>query len=86
MEDGSSGGEGTGGQNSRPARGRTENTQARPRVIQERVQNANYLGELDAALDVETLNITANTPELEVTDARYTAMRLKLVFKLWPYV
>lgn len=35
---------------------------------------------------METLNITEDTPELEVTDARYTAMRLKLVFKLWPYV
>lgn len=35
---------------------------------------------------METLNITSNTPELEVTDPRYTAMRLKLVFKLWPYV
>lgn len=88
LEDGSSGGEGTGGQNSRQARMRNENAQAqaRQRLVEERIPNANYLGELDEALDVETLNITEDTPELEVTDARYTAMRLKLVFKLWPYV
>lgn len=86
LEDGSSGGEGTGGQNSRQGRARNENAQARQRLIEERIPNANYLGELDEALDVETLNITAATPELEVTDPRYTAMRLKLVFKLWPYV
>lgn len=48
--------------------------------------NSNYLGELDDALDVENIQITADTPELEVTDSRYAAMRLKLVFKLWPYV
>lgn len=27
-----------------------------------------------------------STPEFEVTDPRYTSMRLKLVYKLWPYV
>lgn len=87
LEDGSSGGEGTGGQ-SRQARIRRENAQAqaRQRLVEERIPNAYYLGELDEALDVETLEITEDTPELEVTDARYTAMRLKLVFKLWPYV
>jgi hypothetical protein len=44
------------------------------------------LGDLDEAIDLETLQINKNTPELEVTDSKYTAMRLKLVFKLWPYI
>lgn len=48
--------------------------------------NSNYLGDLDEAIDLETLQININTPELEVTDSKYTAMRLKLVFKLWPYI
>ena len=37
-------------------------------------------------MDLETAKIDENTPEFEVTDTRYTAMRLKCVFKLWPYV
>ena len=32
------------------------------------------------------VKIDENTPEFEVTDTRYTAMRLKCVFELWPYV
>ena len=44
------------------------------------------MGDLDEAIDLETLQINKNTPELEVTDSKYTAMRLKLVFKLWPYI
>ena len=44
------------------------------------------MGEIDHTIDLETVNITESTPELEVTDTRYTAMRLKIVYKLWPYV
>ena len=46
----------------------------------------NYLGDIEDGIDLETLELQENTPELEVTDSRYTAMRLKLVYKLWPYV
>jgi hypothetical protein len=48
--------------------------------------NSNYLGEIEDGIDLETVQLTERTPELEVTDPRYTAMRLKLVYKLWPYV
>lgn len=52
----------------------------------QRQLNSNYLGEIEDGIDLETVQITERTPELEVTDHRYTAMRLKLVYKLWPYV
>ena len=48
--------------------------------------NSTYLGDLNDAIDLETLKIDETTPEFEVSDTRYTAMRLKCVFKLWPYV
>ena len=41
---------------------------------------------MEEAIDIETLLINQNTPELEVTDSKYAAMRLKLVFKLWPCI
>ena len=37
-------------------------------------------------LDIETMEITENTPEFDVTSRQYMLMRLQLIFKLWPYV
>ena len=53
---------------------------------EDRQLNSNFVGSLEDAIDLETTNISDLVPELEVTDPRYTAMRLKLVYKLWPYV
>ena len=53
---------------------------------EDRQLNSNFVGSLEDAIDLETTNISDRVPELEVTDPRYTAMRLKLVYKLWPYV
>lgn len=78
-EDGSSGGEGT--KRLRMGLGQAEGSRA-----PERQQNSTYLGELSDAIDLETLTLDEETPEFEVTDSKYTAMRLKCVFKLWPYV
>lgn len=52
----------------------------------ERQLNSTYLGELDQAIDLETAKLNETAPEFEVTESRYTAMRMKCVFKLWPYV
>jgi len=48
--------------------------------------NPNFLGCVDEALDLEMMKINEHTSELEVTDPKYTAMRMKLVFKLQPYI
>mmetsp|Transcript_1902 Transcript_1902/g.2676 ORF Transcript_1902/g.2676 Transcript_1902/m.2676 type:complete len:91 (+) Transcript_1902:4976-5248(+) len=48
--------------------------------------NPTFLGNLEEALDIETMGINELTPELEVTDPKYAAMRMKLVFKLQPYI
>ena len=98
LEDGSSGGEGTLAKNVAAA-SRANNTAssgALPEAVEanvpervekvERQLNSTYLGELDQTMDLETVKINESTPEFEVTDTRYTAMRLKCVFKLWPYV
>ena len=52
----------------------------------QRQHNVNYLGDIEDGIDLETVELQESTPVLEVTDSRYTAMRLKLVYKLWPYV
>lgn len=56
--------------------------------LPERQLNSCFLGDLNDAIDLETFNFENEdtTPEFEVTDIRYTAMRLKCVFKLWPFV
>lgn len=102
MEDGSSGGEGTTGRAAAAAAaarqgslragaedGIRQEDAAGPSdssVPMQRQLNSNYLGAIEDGIDLETVQITERTPELEVTDPRYTAMRLKLVYKLWPYV
>ena len=82
MEDGSSGGEGTTGR-AAAAAARERRAQAND---EDRQFNSNYVGSIEEGIDLETVNINERIPELEVTDPRYTALRLKLVYKLWPYV
>ena len=72
LEDGSSGGEGTG------------HTARRPAAHAERTPNPGYIGDFDEALDLESLPI--NGTVFEVRESQYSAMRLKLVLKLWPQV
>lgn len=83
MEDGSSGGEGTTGRAAAAAAAARNRAQSND---ENRQFNSNYIGSLEEGIDLETVNISERIPELEVTDPRYTAMRLKLVYKLWPYV
>ena len=83
MEDGSSGGEGTTGRAAAAAAAARNRAQGND---SDRQYNSNYLGQLEDAIDLETVNINERIPELEVTDPKYTAMRIKLVYKLWPYV
>ena len=47
----------------------------------ERVRNPGYIGEIEDALDIENEIICERTPELDVSDPKYIAMRLKLVLK-----
>lgn len=81
IEEGSSGGEGTAIMMKKNASGEKERT-----ISPERKPNANYLGKFEEVLDLETCNINEQSPELEVTDVKYTSMRLKCVFKLWPFI
>ena len=41
---------------------------------------------MSEAVDLETLKFGENTGEFEVIDSKYAAMRLKLVYQLWPFV
>ena len=81
LEEGSSGGEGTAIVMKQNASGEMTRT-----VRPERKPNANYLGNFEEVMDLETCNINEQSPELEVTDVKYTSMRLKCVFKLWPFI
>lgn len=86
LEDGSSGGEGTITKNIGGGSGENANA-SNYNSAPARQLNSCYLGDLNDAIDLEKFNFEDdNVPEFEVTDIRYTAMRLKCVFKLWPFI
>lgn len=71
IEDGSSGGEGTGHTGRRP-------------ITSNRKENPNYFGNYEDAMDLD--QAVASEQPLEVRSNSYSALRMKLVLRLWPQV